>query len=220
MVTFLITSVLVLSFLAIAIYYWQKPANKTQSIEPPPPPSSLFPEAPSISELLPPVRDQESSLLIRANRGEPEVLIDANGRDIYEEVLNALISHSEVATIGSFVAKHNLPANRELAEAMFPFWEASPNRQTTTQMLHVAALADSAEVYELAVRRVLSVWQEGKLRDVSELELQALFNSEFWLLSSAARSSGAGFILKRTLSSARRELEGINNYPFNYTVEY
>jgi hypothetical protein len=34
-----------------------------------------------------------------------------------------------------------------------------------------------------------------------------LFDGEFWVLSARTRSSGAGFILKRKLASARRELE-------------
>jgi hypothetical protein len=46
---------------------------------------------------------------------------------------------------------------------------------------------------------------------VSAAELQSLLVSEFWLLSSATRSSGAGFVLKRTLSRAKRELETVNN---------
>src|SRR5689334_3367220 len=43
MVTFLITSVLVLGLIAIAIYFWQKPAHKTETAQlPPPPVTSLF----------------------------------------------------------------------------------------------------------------------------------------------------------------------------------
>jgi hypothetical protein len=36
-------------------------------------------------------------------------------------------------------------------------------------------------------------------------------NSEFWVLSSNTRSSGAGFVLKRTLSNATRELKTQSN---------
>jgi hypothetical protein len=43
MVTFLITSILVVGLIAIAIYFWQKPANTSQSMElPPPSPRGLF----------------------------------------------------------------------------------------------------------------------------------------------------------------------------------
>ena len=79
-------------------------------------------------------------------------------------------------------------------------------------MLHLAADTDDAETYNSAAELALNVWQEGKLPDVSAAELHSLLNSEYWLLSSRTRSSGAGFILKRTLSRARRELESVN-YP-------
>jgi hypothetical protein len=70
-----------------------------------------------------------------------------------------------------------------------------------------AALSDDADVYQGAVEQALRFWREGKLSDVSAIELRALFDGEFWILSSRTRSSGAGFVLKRTLDSARRELE-------------
>jgi hypothetical protein len=45
------------------------------------------------------------------------------------------------------------------------------------------------------------------LTGVSAAELRALFDGEFWVLSAQTRSSGTGFVLKRTLANARRELE-------------
>jgi hypothetical protein len=79
-------------------------------------------------------------------------------------------------------------------------------------LLHIAALADDAKNYGRAVELVLMSWRDGTLSDVSARELQALFNSEYWVLSSRIRTSGAGFVLKETLSSANRELES-NNKP-------
>lgn len=53
MVTFLITAVLLLGLVAIAIYFWQKPANPTQTIQlPPPPTQGLFSDF-SLNELRP-----------------------------------------------------------------------------------------------------------------------------------------------------------------------
>jgi len=49
------------------------------------------------------------------------------------------------------------------------------------------------------------------LKENSIADLQALFNSEYWVLSSRSRTSGAGFVLKQTLSDANRELEGTNH---------
>jgi hypothetical protein len=58
---------------------------------------------------------------------------------------------------------------------------------------------------------VLLSWRDGSLADLSAKDLQSLFNSEYWVLSSRTRTSGAGFVLKETLSSANRELQLANN---------
>jgi hypothetical protein len=86
-------------------------------------------------------------------------------------------------------------------------WKRSPDRGSTAKALHFAALSDDPDVYRVAVEEALGFWREERLKDISPLELQALFNGEFWVLSSRSRSSGAGFVLKRTLAGARRELE-------------
>jgi hypothetical protein len=90
-------------------------------------------------------------------------------------------------------------------------YQKSPNRNTTAQLLHAAALSDNAKNYERAIELVLLSWRDGSLADLSANELQSLFNSEYWVLSSRTRTSGAGFVLKETLSSANRELELANN---------
>ena len=90
-------------------------------------------------------------------------------------------------------------------------FQASPDRNTTTQLLHAAALADDAKNYERAIELVLMSWRDGSLSDLSAKELQSIFNGEYWVLSSRTRTSGAGFVLKQTLSSANRELELTNN---------
>jgi hypothetical protein len=172
MVTFLITSVLVLGLIAIAIYFWQKPAHKTETAElPPPPVTSLF-------------ADEEPPQLIEPPQHElPEPAIETSDE---REIKRA--------------------AAQEFSET----WKQSPDRTSTTRMLHLAAEADDAETYNNAAELALNVWQQGKLPDVSAAELLSLLNSEYWLLSSQTRSSGAGFILKRTLSRAKRELESVN----------
>ena len=90
-------------------------------------------------------------------------------------------------------------------------YQKSPNRTSTTKLLHVAALSDDAKNYERAIELVLLSWRDGSLADLSAKELQSLFNSEYWVLSSRTRTSGAGFVLKETLSSANRELELANS---------
>jgi predicted nucleic acid-binding protein len=171
MVTFLITSVLLVGLLAIAIYFWQKPANQTQTIERELPPEhgrSLFAD----------VTAEQSEL-----EAEPELLPPAN-------VLVAVPNRTKAD-----------------AEALIESFATSPDRNSTLKMLHTAALSDDAATYHNAVEAALRAWREQKLKELSAPDLQALFTSEFWVLSSSTRSSGAGFVLKRALASARRELE-------------
>ena len=174
-ITFLITSVLVLGLIAIAIYIWQKPARNTEVAElPPPPVTSLF-------------ADEEPAQLVA----------------VLEQQLPAeqpLIQESD---------EHE--AKRATAAEFIKEWKQSPGRNSTAQMLHLAAAADDAELYDKAAELALDLWQDGKLPDVSAAELNSLLNSEYWLLSSQTRSSGAGFVLKRTLARAKRELESVNH---------
>lgn len=86
-------------------------------------------------------------------------------------------------------------------------FQQSPNRHSTTRLLHAAALSDDPKNYRRAIELVLLSWRDGSLSDLSAGDLQTLFNSEYWVLSSRTRTSGAGFVLKETLSKANRELQ-------------
>lgn len=168
MVTLLFTSIFFLALLAVAIYFWQKPANTSQNIElPPPPPSSLFPDF-RVNQLISPPEKQEE---------EPKV-----DKETFEQAIHAI---------------------RE--------FQKSPNRNSTAKLLHAAALSDNAKNYERAIELVLLSWRDGSLADLAPKDLQSLLNSEYWVLSSHTRTSGAGFVLKQTLSTANSELERTNN---------
>ncbi|HEX6044065.1 MAG TPA: hypothetical protein VFZ22_06220 [Pyrinomonadaceae bacterium] len=177
MVTFLITSVLLLGLVAIAIYYWQKPANTSHTIElPPPPPAGqgLFSDF-AINELRPATAPNQ--LPEKTAQLDPQV-----DTEDFEQA---------VAAIRAF--------------------QQSPDRNSTTKLLHVAALTDNAKTFGRAIELVLMSWRDGSLSDISAKDLQTLFNSEYWVLSSRTRTSGAGFVLKQTLANAVRELEATNH---------
>ena len=169
MVTLLISSVLVLGLVAIAIYFWQKPANTSQTINQPEQLRGLFSDF-SLNQLRAPA---ETSLPENAAKVD---------RETFEQAIEAIRT-----------------------------WQQSPNKNSAANLLHVAALSDSPKNYERAIELVLMSWRDGSLKDLSAKELQSLFNSEYWVLSSRTRISGAGFVLKQTLSNANRELESANN---------
>ena len=174
MVTFLLSSVLLLGLIAIAIYFWQKPAKTSQTIELPPPSS------PQVQGLF---SDFKLNELRAATVSKPVSEIDEQiDREDFENA---------VAAIRAF--------------------QQSPNRNSTTRLLHVAALSDDAKTYGRAIELVLMSWRDGSLSDISARDLQGLFSSQYWELSSHTRTSGAGFVLKQTLSNANRELEGGNH---------
>lgn len=172
MVILLLTSVLFLGLVAIAIYFWQRPAKTSQTIELPPPPhqhKGLFSDF-GVNELRPATPLQP--------KAEP-------GKVTAEDFEEA------IAAIRTF--------------------QQSPNRTSTTKLLHVAALTDDAKTFGRAMELVLMSWRDRTLSELSAEDLQALFNSEYWVLSSRSRTSGAGFVLKQTLADANRELEGTNH---------
>ena len=158
------------------------------------------------------------TLLESARKDDKSALKEArasNDPALYDEVLNILVtqadSEAKLLSLVSHVARNEFPVNKALAQKSIDYWQKNLDRQSTAKMLHVAALSDDAETYCKAVEIVLSSWREGRLPDFSATELQSLLNSEFWILSSRTRGSGAGFVLKRMLASANRELAPTNN---------
>ena len=123
--------------------------------------------------------------------------------------INELISSPKNLTLEA-ERKVDKEAFEQAIQAIRDF-QKTPNRNSTARLLHAAALSDNAKNYERAIELVLLSWRDGSLADLSAKELQSLFNSEYWVLSSRTRTSGAGFVLKETLSSANRELQLANN---------
>jgi hypothetical protein len=223
MVTLLITSFFIIGVLALAIYFWQKPASTidTESELPPATRRALF-DSPASGQQLPDADEeramtaarQRTELLDRAKRGEKSALNEAQtAKDagLYDAVLNSLVTWADadakLLSLVSHVMRNELPVNTRLAEAFIQSWQNAPERSSTAKMLHIAALSDDAGVYQTAAEAALHFWRDGRLPGVSGPELRAILDGEFWILSSRTRKSGAGFLLKRTLASARPELE-------------
>ncbi len=221
MVTLLLIAVVIFSIIGIGLYFWQKstPDDSERVLPPPPDLRGLFAETSANKEeeremAIAASEAEQAELIERARIGEQSALAEANQTKdgaLYDRVLAELLkladSDAKLLSLMSHLTKNELPVSPELAAAVLDSWQKSPNRSGTSKALHFAALSDDANVYQGAVEQALRFWREGKLSDVSAIELRALFDGEFWILSSRTRSSGAGFVLKRTLDSARRELE-------------
>ena len=159
--------------------------------------------------------ERNASLLKRAAGGDLTILTKAQGANdsaLYRSVLHNLLewaamSEANLRSLASFVVKNSdLRGSTELAEAYLKLWQQYPDRQSTAQMLHLAALSDDAKMFEQAVEATNNFILEGYLNGISSEELSALIESEYWVLSSAARSTGAGFVLKQKLTTVRERL--------------
>src|SRR4030095_2607633 len=221
MITLLISSVFILGLLIVAIYFWSRPPStfNVNELPPPPEPRALFGESETHEQIDAELIEDRlrESLLSQAAAGDRSCLEKARqlkDRALYDQVLTDLVrattSDAQLFSLTSHITRNEWKVNKTLALACIDSWQKAPDKSSTTKTLHIAALSDDAETYGVVVEHALQLWREGKLPDLSAMELNALLNGEFWVLSSSSRSSGAGFILKRSLASARRELEGTN----------
>ena len=215
----LVFAILLLS--GIGLYFWQRSArdNSERILPPNPDFFGLFAEQPAQTAMKTPEEIERAKLLAaslrdRARAGDKSALTDAKDigdADLYEQILNELVqqvdSDAALVSLLSFAVKNDLRVNVSLANAAVTAWRAAPSRQGTAKALLFAALSDDAECFGGTIELALELWRDGKLANVSAEELRALFDGEFWILSARTRSSGAGFVLKRTLADARRALE-------------
>jgi hypothetical protein len=233
MSAFLIIPVLLLAIVAIAAYSLQRrlsgKADDQKMVEPPK--IGLFAVDDESKQRARPLRtvkaqtpiDQPSDLLARARTGDLDALTEAHttgNKAIYNQVLDELVDWSisapeQMQLLASHIAGNfSLRANRNMAQSFIEMWQSAPSRRLTVDMLHIAALSDDAEIYEEAVEMALLFWRNSAFRMTSE-ELRTLIESEYWVLTSEARSSSAGFMLKRKLAEARRELGAADRQAIN-----
>jgi hypothetical protein len=151
----------------------------------------------------------------RAAEGDLTALAEAQ-RDgdaiLYGRVLHNLSNWAEASeanllSLASFIANDSdLRGSPDLAAAYTKLWQQHPDRRTTAQMLHLAALSDDANTFERAIVAASDALRSGRLGEIKAEELSALIESEYWVLSSDARRAGAGFLLKQRMTNLREEL--------------
>jgi hypothetical protein len=222
MVAILVVSFFLLGFISLFIYRWRRAGAQEAYVPlPPVPPPSLFqPDRKQMAELH---REQEQAAadarakgwFDRACAGDRQVLMEpglAADRTQYDVVLAELtervraVSFAEVAELAGFVVDHELPANLSLTLAVAEHCRNSPDRSSAIMLLHLAARTDDANAFNEAFELLFEARAAGEIPALSAQELMSLAESEFWVLSDPARNSGAGFLLKQRLASARREL--------------
>ncbi len=226
MVTLLIASFVLLALVSYAIYRWQRPSHIENADRVLPQPhftglfggdltakDSLLPEPAAETNNL--STEERTALLARAASGDKTALQDTHASKdcaLYDEVLNALVERAAgslkpLRAIVSFIARStDLRVNVKLCAAFIDAWRKSPDKLSSAEMLHTAALSDDAAIYQSAVAAAHRCWRDQKLQNMTAEELRLLVESEYWVLSSRARSSGAGFVLKQSIAALRRKL--------------
>jgi len=219
MISIIVILFIVLTGAAFSIYFWQRrplPKEPDDRLLPEPLFGGLFEHhEEEVRVAREPVESKIQQLIERARTGDLSTLEEAatlREPRSYDQVLDALVSwgqHSQenLTALTSRISLNNeLRTNKTLARTLIETWKAAPNRRTTSQMIHIAALSDDAEAYSEAVDAAMESWRLGKLNQFSPEELVALLVSQYWLIAPEARRGGVGFSLKRKLSAIRREL--------------
>lgn len=129
--------------------------------------------------------------------------------DFYDKVLSKLAQNAEtdekLLLLCAFLNENNLRTNTEVVKRSKTFWQKSFDKKDTIQLLHFSAKTESAEIFSETLEIVIQHWRKDFIKNINFEELQRLAESEFWLLPSDARTSGAGFLLKQQLANLREE---------------
>jgi hypothetical protein len=161
------------------------------------------------------LEERHAACLQRAAAGDMTTLAEAqraNDSAFYVRVLHNLLQWAEASeanlrSLAAFIVNDSdLRGSPDLATAYMKLWQQQPDRQTTAQLLHLAALSDDASTFERAIAETSDWLRRGRLEEMRPEELATLIGSEYWVLSSEARRTGAGFVLKQRMTTLREEL--------------
>jgi hypothetical protein len=147
-------------------------------------------------------------ILAKAETGDFDALDEAKDFEIefYDRVLKELAlrcDDEKFASLSSFIEENKLPANAALIGRFQDTLENSAGKKDAIRFLHLAALSQSAEIFSDSVENVIKLCREDKLEDFTQTDLIQLAESQFWLLPTAEKTSGAAFLLKQKLAKLR-----------------
>ncbi|CAN5182393.1 hypothetical protein BH18ACI2_BH18ACI2_08670 [soil metagenome] len=157
--------------------------------------------------------EQRASLLSRAAAGDLSTLIEAqqaDDRELYRETLRTLVeqgveSDDDLRALARYIAQSSdLRADESLVVAYAALWRQSPDREMMTVLLRLAALSDDAAAFQKTVDEIVNEWQAGRIANLTAANLRSLIESEYWVLSSAARRAGGdSYLLKLRFANLR-----------------
>jgi len=98
----------------------------------------------------------------------------------------------------------------EKAEAVREFekiWRGELTKQNTVELLRLAAMSESAEIFSQTAENVIQVCYQGQAGGLSKKDLADLLDSHLRILPQQERLSGAIFWLKQEIENLRGESE-------------
>ncbi|MGC2237079.1 MAG: hypothetical protein WA584_13010 [Pyrinomonadaceae bacterium] len=90
------------------------------------------------------------------------------------------------------------------------FWEMSPNRRNTVQLISLAAQTESGNLFSETAETVIGQWKANKIEGFSAEHLAQILESHFWLLPNEERTSGVSFWIKQEIAGLRGSSIGKN----------
>ncbi len=90
------------------------------------------------------------------------------------------------------------------------FWELSPNKRNTVQLLYLAAQTESGKIYSRTAEKVIKLWKANEIEDLTAENLAHVLESHFWLLPMEERTPGVSFWLKQEIAGLRAQSVGKN----------
>jgi hypothetical protein len=126
--------------------------------------------------------------------------------DALEILTERANTNEDVCALVSFVLRNEkLNVNNSIVENFRQIWEHAPDLPGTTKLFLLSARTTNANLFLETLVHAEQFVAAEKI-NLQHSELYDLAAAHYWLLPSAARTSGAGFLLKQKLADSRREL--------------
>jgi chlorite dismutase len=121
--------------------------------------------------------------------------------DALEILTNRAERDEDIVALTSFALNHEtLNVNQKLVDKFQAVWVTAPDLQKTNWLFELASRTNNADLFQSVFTLAEQFIKNDKLSGLDLVGLRELASSHFWLLSSTARMSGAGFWLKQKLN--------------------
>ncbi|HEY8561771.1 MAG TPA: hypothetical protein VIL74_15450 [Pyrinomonadaceae bacterium] len=105
-------------------------------------------------------------------------------------------------------ARRVLVEKSEIVSEFERTWQSAPDRKGAIELLFLASASESAQTFGKAAEKVINLWRENRIENLTARDLADLLDSHFRILPQQERTSGALFWLKEEIQALRGEVRG------------